>query len=115
MGIREKIQRKFGVGPVEDVMFFERSASAYEYRDAILFTNGRRALLQDLHEGLCFEVLSLGMTESELEPDALRMGDPRQIRAESECSAVPVSRDKFLRGWQRPPDESKSIEVVGNA
>lgn len=68
-----KMQQKFGIGPVEDVMFFERSADAYEYRDAILFANGRRALLQDLKEGLRFEVVSLGMFEAELEPDAVRM------------------------------------------
>ena len=68
-----KMQEKFGIGPVEDVMFFERSADAYEYRDAIMFANGRSALLQDLREGLRFEVVSLGMTEAEVAPDAVRM------------------------------------------
>jgi hypothetical protein len=73
IGIPEKMQRRFDVGPVEDVTFFERSASAYEYRDTILFANGRCALFQDLHEGLRFEVVSLGMIEAELAPDVVRV------------------------------------------
>jgi hypothetical protein len=73
IGIPEQMQRRFDVGPVEDVTFFERSASAYEYRDTILFANGRCALFQDLHEGLCFEVVSLGMIEAELAPDVVRV------------------------------------------
>jgi hypothetical protein len=73
MGIPEKMQRRFGVGPVEQVTFFERSASTYEYRDTILFANGRPALFQDLHEGLRFEVVSLGMIDAELEPEVVRM------------------------------------------
>ena len=61
------------IGPVEDVTLVELSASAYEYRDAIEFTNGRRALLQDLHQGVSFEVLSLGMMEPDLERDDVRI------------------------------------------
>src|SRR5262249_1195105 len=51
VGVPPPLQQKLGVGPVEDVIWTELSASPYEYRDAIHFTNGRRVLLQDLHEG----------------------------------------------------------------
>ena len=79
VGVPTSMQEEFGIGSVEDVKLIELSASAYEYRDAIQFTNGRRALLQDLHEGVCFEVLSLGMMEPELE------------RLDPGCAPQPVS------------------------
>ena len=73
VGIPAPMQRKFGIGPAEEVVLIQLSAVAYEYRDAIQFTNGRHALLQDLHEGVGFEVLSLGSIESELERGELRI------------------------------------------
>jgi hypothetical protein len=73
VGVPASMQEEFGIGSVEDVKLIELSASAYEYRDAIQFTNGRRALLQDLHEGVRFEVLSLGMMEPELEREEVRI------------------------------------------
>ena len=73
VGVPASMQKEFGIGSVEDVKLIELSASAYEYRDAIQFTNGRRALLQDLHEGVYFEVLSLGMMEPELEREEVRI------------------------------------------
>jgi hypothetical protein len=76
--IPARMQQEFGIGPVEDVMWTELNASVYEYRDAILFTNGRRALLQDLREGMCFEVLSLGTNESEPEYDMQRVERPNE-------------------------------------
>jgi hypothetical protein len=69
VGIPAPMQQKFGIGPAEDVMLIELSGAAYEYRDAIQFSNGQRVLLQKIHEGICFEVLSLGMMEPELERD----------------------------------------------
>jgi hypothetical protein len=73
VGVPASMQEEFGIGSVEDVKLIDLSASAYEYRDAIQFTNGRRALLQDLHEGVYFEVLSLGTTEPELEREEVRI------------------------------------------
>ena len=73
VGIPASMQEEFGIGPVQDVTLIELSASAYEYRDAIQFTSGRRALLQDLHEGVYFEVLSLETIEPELEREEVRI------------------------------------------
>jgi len=73
VGVPPPLQQKLGGGPVEDVIWTELSASRYEYRDAIHFTNGRRVLLQDLHEGVYFEVLSLDTKEHELAHGAARV------------------------------------------
>ena len=73
VGIPASMQEEFGVGLVEDVKLVALSASEYEYRDAIQFANGRRALLQDIQEGVCFEVVSLGLMEPDFEPDEVRI------------------------------------------
>jgi hypothetical protein len=72
------LQKELGVGPAEEVVFVELSASAYSYRDGIRFRNCREILLQYLDEGLRMDVLSLEGTESavQLEPgieDELRL------------------------------------------
>jgi hypothetical protein len=75
-GISKAVQQELGIGPVENVTFIELSASAYEYRDAIRFRNGRRALLQDLPEGIRFDVLSLAggrLETSQWEPQEVRI------------------------------------------
>ncbi len=63
-GVPPDLQKELGVGPAEEVVFVELSASAYRYRDGIRFHNGREILLQYLDEGLHFDVLSLAGSES---------------------------------------------------
>jgi hypothetical protein len=61
--IPQDLQKELGVGPSEEVVFVELSASAYRYRDGVKFPNGREILLQYLDEGLHVDVLSLAGTE----------------------------------------------------
>jgi len=68
--VPEQMQRNNALQPVEEVTFVQLSAEAYRYRDAIRFDNGCRVLLQNLAEGLPFEVLSLDIEEREPEPEA---------------------------------------------
>lgn len=65
--IPEHLQRAWGVGPVEEVTFTQRSATPYQYRDAVRFSNGHEALLQQLSEGQHVRVLRLSLSE-ELAP-----------------------------------------------
>jgi hypothetical protein len=66
--VPQDLQKELDVGPGEEVVFVELSASAYRYRDGIRFQNGREILLQYLDEGLHVDVLSLAGTESVFEP-----------------------------------------------
>jgi hypothetical protein len=61
--VSKDMQQEFAVSPVEEVTFVELSASAYRYRDGIRFDNGREVLLQNLREGVRFDVLSLASCE----------------------------------------------------
>ncbi len=67
--IPQDLQRELGVGANEEVTFVELSASAYRYRDGVRFGNGREILLQYLDEGLAVDVLSLGASETPMEPE----------------------------------------------
>ena len=66
--IREDLQRRLGVGAVEEVTFIERSLEAFTYRDGVRFASGREILLQQLTCGQRAEVLSLGGSEEEPQP-----------------------------------------------
>jgi hypothetical protein len=59
------LQRKLGVGEVEEVTFVEISAEVNTYRDAVRFKNSCQLLLQALHEGQRVTVLSLHPEEVE--------------------------------------------------
>jgi len=67
--IPRHIQREFDIGPVEEVTFVQLGLEAYQYRDAIRLWNGRTVLLQLLHEGVRFKMLSLSSTETEPLPE----------------------------------------------
>ena len=67
-GIPAPLQKKFGVGPREDVTFVQLTAEPFRYRDAIRFHNGQEVLLQILPDGLRIEVLSLALAEETLAP-----------------------------------------------
>jgi hypothetical protein len=58
------LQREIGVGPAEEVIFVQLSATAFQFRDAVRFSNGREILLQRLRCGQHVEVLSLCSSES---------------------------------------------------
>ena len=61
--IAQPLQRRLGIGEVEEVTFVQQSAEAFTYRDAVRFVSGREILLQRLPCGLKVEVLSLGGSE----------------------------------------------------
>jgi hypothetical protein len=57
--IPQGLQRQFGLGAIEEVTFVQLSTTAYQYRDAVRFKNGREALLQKLPCGQQVDVLCL--------------------------------------------------------
>src|SRR2546425_5987042 len=57
--IPQDLQLRFSLNEIEEVTFVQRSAEAYQYRDAVRFQNGREVLLQRLRCGQRVEVLSL--------------------------------------------------------
>jgi hypothetical protein len=63
------LQREFGVGANEEVIFTQLTAQPYTYRDAVRFSNGREVLLQKLEPGLRAIVLSLSLDEEVVEPE----------------------------------------------
>ena len=66
--IPEDLQRCLSVRAVEEVTFIEQSLEAFTYRDGVRFANGREILLQQLTCGQRAEVLSLGGSEEEPQP-----------------------------------------------
>jgi hypothetical protein len=62
-----KLQREYGCGEVEEVVFTQTSADADTFRDAVLFRNGAVVLLQRLKEGQRVRVLFLSKNE-DVEP-----------------------------------------------
>ena len=66
-----RLQREFGVGPVEVVTFTQISAVVNSYRDAVRFANGREVRLQELREGQRVRVVDLSGAE-ELDLEKLR-------------------------------------------
>jgi hypothetical protein len=61
--IPERLQHDLAVGPIEEVTFVQLSATAYQFRDAIRFTNGREIRLQELSEGMRVGVLKMSLPE----------------------------------------------------
>ena len=57
------MQRRLGVGPLEQVTFTQITASANAYRDAVRFRNGREVRLQELREGIRVRVLDLSFAQ----------------------------------------------------
>jgi len=66
--IPKHLQRKLGVGAVEEVTFVQLSAEPYSYRDAVRFGNGQEVRLQRLEEGQRVDVLCLASVEVEAQP-----------------------------------------------
>jgi hypothetical protein len=57
------LQLACAVGPSEEVIFTQLTATPYEYRDAVRFQNGHEVLLQDLEAGQRVRVLELSLEE----------------------------------------------------
>jgi hypothetical protein len=71
--IPEDFQRGFHVGKSEEVTFVQLSATAYQYRDAVRFKNGREVLLQALRCGQRVDVLCLSGSDSGQEAEHQRL------------------------------------------
>ena len=64
--IPKHLQQSLNVDAVEEVIFFQKSAESFIYRDAVRFANGREVLIQCLRRGQHVDVLSLcGVDEDE--------------------------------------------------
>jgi hypothetical protein len=65
--IPKNVRKQCGVGMTEEVTFAQLSATSYQFRDAVRFSNGREILLQTLQCGQRAEVLSLAAGDFEHE------------------------------------------------
>ncbi len=65
--IPKDLQQQFGVGGTADVTFVQVSATPYQFRDAVRFSNGREILLQKLQCGQQVDMLSLSSADFERE------------------------------------------------
>jgi hypothetical protein len=79
--IPEGLRGKFALQAVEDVTFVQLSADAYRYRDGIRFRNGMQ-VLQEVTEGVHFEVLSLASSHQGTEANR-RCSDSTSIRRQA--------------------------------
>jgi hypothetical protein len=66
-GVPKRLQMDLGVDGEEEVLFTQLTAAPNTHRDAVRFTSGYHARLQDLTEGVKAKVLDLSLAE-ELEP-----------------------------------------------
>jgi hypothetical protein len=62
-----RIQSLLGIRDGEEAVLIERSTESHQYRDALLFRNGRRVLLQHLPEGI--RTIYSAVPEQTLAPD----------------------------------------------
>ena len=65
--IPSDLQQQFGVRGTEEVAFVQLSATPYQFRDAVRFSNGREILLQKLQCGQHVDVLLLSSGDFEHE------------------------------------------------
>jgi hypothetical protein len=63
------LQRRWCVGSDEEVRFIQCSADVNRYRDSLQFKDHRLILLQELREGMCLQIVSLGGSETGDEMD----------------------------------------------
>jgi hypothetical protein len=61
----QHVQTSWQIGPSEVAVLTEMSERTYTFRDALLFSNGQRVLLQELPEGIRALVLTLTPVEEE--------------------------------------------------
>ena len=61
--IPKDLQQQFGLAGTEEVAFVQLSATPYQFRDAVRFSNGREIRLQELSEGMGVRVLKMSLPE----------------------------------------------------
>jgi hypothetical protein len=74
--IPAKLRRNFTLQAVEVAPFVQLSADAYRHRDGVRFRNGKEVHLQQIAEGVRFEVLSLASSQQETGAEPQRVPDP---------------------------------------
>ena len=89
---------------MEDVTFVQLSADAYRYRDGIRFRNGKEVSLQEITEGVRFEVLSLVSSQQGIEAQPQRVSDPDH--------APERPGDFFLFGTDTPGGFSETTDMT---
>lgn len=83
--IPEMLRRVFGLQAVEDVTLVQLTGDAYRYRDGVQFRNGKQVLLQEITEGVRFDVLSLASSQHGAGEDEARVPDRQQGSAARSC------------------------------
>ena len=66
LDVPKRLRHDLAVGSIEEVTFVLLSATPYQFRDAVRFTNGREIRLQELSEGMPVRVLKLSLPEDSL-------------------------------------------------
>jgi len=61
--VPERLQHNLTVGPIEEVTFLQLSATPYQFRDAVRFTDGQEIRLQELSEGMRVRVTKMSLPE----------------------------------------------------
>jgi hypothetical protein len=74
--IPETLRRNFALQAVEDVTFVQLSADDYRFRDGIRFQSGKQVLLQEITEGVRFDVLSVASSQQGTEAEPLPVPNP---------------------------------------
>lgn len=74
--IPEVLRRNLALQAVEEVIFVQLSADAYRHRDGIQLRNGKQLLLQEITEGVRFEVVSLASSQRGPGAGPQRVPDP---------------------------------------
>src|SRR5580698_3802494 len=64
--IPRPLRERCGFGEIEGVVFTQLDVEENHYRDAVRFANGIQLRLQELHQGMRVEVLSLAAVEAEI-------------------------------------------------
>ena len=101
--IPEYLQREINARRTEEVTFTQLTASAFRYRDAVRFRNGREILLQRLEEGQRVRVLSLSVADFanlaiEREGAAVRWQKPILLPAAARADTFGINHLQFTGG-----------------
>ncbi len=75
-----RFQHELNVGPCEEVIFTQITASPNSYRDAVRFPCGREVRLQELREGQRVRVLDLSLAEEFAPPVEERIDSAFRLR-----------------------------------
>jgi len=61
--VPKRLQHNLAVGAIEEVTFVQLSATPYQFRDAVHFSNGREIRLQELSEGMGVRIVKMSLPE----------------------------------------------------